>query len=127
MDISEKDELVFKSLGIRALILFGSHAQGVANEVSDYDFFVIGKKAENSYDAIYNILSSKINKLTDIDIVFEGDASGELKSHVAKHGTVLYQESGSVFADFKQRVMLEYSDFASLRAIFSDATMARIG
>lgn len=32
----------------------------------------------------------------------------------------------NVFADFRQRTMLEYADFAPLRSIFSNATLSRI-
>lgn len=126
MRMSIPDKLLLKSLSVKALILFGSRTQGIANEISDYDFYVIGPKSAEIYDALYDILSKKIDKLVDIDIVFDSEAPMELKNHVVKYGEVLYQESDSVFADFKQEAMICYADFAPYRKMFSDATFARI-
>ena len=74
MKLNEKDKLILKNLGIKVLVLCGSRATNTANEKSDYDFLIIGPKNENTYDTIYDMLSKTINKLTDIDIVFEMQA-----------------------------------------------------
>lgn len=124
--ISNREKSILKSLNIRVLILFGSQAQGIANNKSDYDFFVIGPKSEKTYDILYDILSEQIKKLVDIDIVFEADAPMELKNHVSKYGKVLYENDKNIFANFREKTMIEYSDFAPLRSIFSNATLARI-
>jgi len=72
---------------------------------------------------VRELSAAKTNTKT---IVFESAAPMEFKQHAAKYGIVLYEKSSSVFADFKQKVMIEYSDFAPYRAIFSNATLARI-
>ena len=73
MNISFTDQeiLKLKMLNISALILFGSQAQGVANDASDFDIFVIGKKTASAYDFVYEIISEKINKLINLDIVLK--------------------------------------------------------
>lgn len=126
INLTNRDKQILKNLGVDALILFGSHAQGIATNTSDYDFLVLGGKKPGSYDRLYDLLSEKIHLLTDIDIVFEADAPLELKNHVVKYGQVLYQKTPSTFADLKQKVMLEYADFAPHRAVFNQATLARI-
>lgn len=126
LNFNNLDQKTLKALNLDALILFGSRAQGAAGKTSDYDFLVIGRKDTKTYDAIYNLLAEKIQELTDIDIVFEADAPMELKNHAVKYGQALYQKDASVFPDFKQKVMLESADFAPYRAIFSNATLARI-
>lgn len=126
MNLDENDLKLLSGLNIDALILFGSQAQGLQNEQSDYDFFVIGKKDNNIYDVLLNILSKKINKLVDIDIVFDSDATMELKNHVIQYGKVLYQKSESVFPNFKEQVMTIYQDFAPYRQLFQQATLGRI-
>lgn len=126
MKLDANEKKILNNLGISALVLFGSQAQGSANEASDYDFFVIGQKKQKTYDALYEMLSEKINKLTDIDIVFDESAPMELKNHVSKYGKVLFQKDDATFPDFRQKVMMEYSDFAPLRTMFSNATLARI-
>lgn len=126
MEFNIEEINLLQELNVEAVILFGSQAQGVANENSDYDFLVIGKKENETYNKLYDLLSAKINKLIDIDIVFEDNAPLELKNHVVKYGKVLYEKNSSVFADFKEKTITEYSDFAPLRRIFQSATLARI-
>lgn len=121
---SEKDRL--HSLAVKALLLFGSRAQKVATEKSDYDILVLGPKNKKTYDTLYEILSQKINKLVNIDIVFLEDATMELQSHTAKYGVILYHDSPTTFADFREKVMQKYADFAPLRHIFQQATLKRI-
>ena len=121
-----QEQAGMRRLNIHAVIMFGSHALGVAREQSDYDVFVIGRKSNAAYDYLYDLLSSKIQKLVNIDIVFESRAPMELQHHVAKRGLVLYQETPSVVADFRERVMLRYADFAPLRHLFQQATLDRI-
>lgn len=115
-----------QTLDIQAVVLFGSQALGTARQMSDYDVFVIGPNTKQTYDALYDMLSNQIKTLTNIDIVFDADAPLELKHHVATSGQVLYQKNPSVFADFREKVMREYADFAPHRAIFSNATLSRV-
>ncbi len=124
-DFSLEEKSFLAKAGVGALVLFGSRAQGLAGAESDYDVAVIGGQAE-IYDQLYDLLSKKINRLVNIDIVFLSRAPLELKSHVAAYGQVLFEQSPKEFADFRQRVMIESADFAPLRAIYSGATLARI-
>lgn len=124
-DFSLAEKSLLAEAGVSALVLFGSRAQGLARLESDYDVAVIGGQPE-IYDQLYDLLSKKINRLVNIDIVFLSNAPLELKSHVAAYGRVLYEQSPKEFADFRQEVMIESSDFSPLRAIFSAATLARI-
>lgn len=126
MDFNESDKKRLHDLGIAGVILFGSRAQGIASDASDYDIFVIGAHNKLVYDTLYDMIAGKIGKLVNIDIVFEDTAPMELQHHVARYGRVFYESNASVFADFRQRVMTEYADFAPHRAINSDATLSRI-
>ena len=126
MKLNEEEIGLLENLGIEALILFGSQAQGLANSNSDFDFFVIGIKNNQVYDALFDLLSKKINKLVDIDIVFDQDAPMELKNHVINYGQILYQKRDNVFPNFKQQAMTIYQDFAPYRELFQKATLSRI-
>lgn len=126
-----EDKQLLIALSIEALILFGSRAQNTDSKLSDYDIGVLiqpGKKYSHKrvYDAMYDLLSKKINQLVDIDIVFLHKAPLELQHHVAKYGIPLYQRTSYSFAKFRESVMLKYADFAPLRKIFQAATLARI-
>jgi predicted nucleotidyltransferase len=132
---SDTEQHALKNLGISAVVLFGSRAIGTAREGSDYDIGVLlsspkilhlpGKKNE-IYDSLYDILSSKIQSLVNMDIVFLEQAPGELRAHVMKHGKPIFEASPNAFANFRERVMTEYADFASLREIFHQGILARI-
>ncbi len=126
MEFTDSEKKLFKDLGIRALILFGSQAQETANSASDFDIGVLGRSEKSVYDALYDLLAKKINRLVNIDIVFLDTAPMELQSHLAKNGKVLYQKTPQVFANYREQVMREYADFEPLRKIFQQATLARI-
>lgn len=126
---TKKEEEFLKTVGVAAVVLFGSQAQGLARVESDYDLAVItsaGVDETTIYDTLYEIVSAKIDKLVNIDIVFLSDAPLELKNHVAKYGRILYQADLQTFLRFKESVMEEYCDFAPLRREFQRATLARI-
>lgn len=137
MDITfSKNEIKkLSDLGISAVILFGSRAQGLEKEKSDYDIGILLKKGEGLsvrkkrgeiYDAVYEILSGHIQRLVNIDIVFLDDAPGELQAHVMKHGQPLFEVYRQAFADFRERVMISYADFEYLRNIFHQGILSRI-
>lgn len=129
ISFSFQEQKLIKGMGVEALLLFGSQAQGTSRVGSDYDIAVILKQLANAarvYDVLYDLLAKKINQLVDIDIVFLHDAPMELQSHVAKYGIVLFQTTPPVFADYKGRVMLTLADFAPLRKEFQNATLGRI-
>lgn len=132
---SPNEKARLQRLPVAALILFGSHAQEIADSKSDYDIGVLVSNHQvlknrtarrNLYDALYDILSAHINALTNIDIVFLEETPAELKAHAAKYGKSVYAADETAFACFKEREMLAYADFAPLRKIFQDAILARI-
>ena len=121
-----KEQHKLRQMGIKAVILFGSRAQGINRPTSDYDIFIIGRRSPETYDFLYNLLSGKIKQLVNIDIVFQSTAPMELQNHAAQYGQTLFQENPAVFADFKSYVMETYADFEPLRRVFQNATLERI-
>lgn len=132
LNFTASEEAILESLNTEFILLFGSRAQGIARVNSDYDIGILlrqnpGKKFENKvYDVLYELVSNKINKLVNIDIVFLDQAPAELQAHVIKYGIPLYQRSPISFAHFKEQVMNMYADFRPLLNIFQSATLARI-
>lgn len=139
--LTETERQGFGRLGVSALILFGSHAQGLAGPRSDADVGVLienprvlyDRPQRNAlYDALYNILEPMVGRtvrrLCNIDIVFLQDemVNLQLKYHVSKHGIPLYESSHKPFADFKEYVMERYADYAPLRHMFNEAILAQI-
>lgn len=125
-DFSDKERKLLAQVGVKMLVFFGSEAQGITRANSDVDVLVFGPDNKQVYDAIYDLMSEKIDRLTDIDIVFAGRAPMELLNHASKYGQVIYAQEQEDFADFRQWVMLVYSDFAPYRKMFQQATLERI-
>lgn len=133
--LNNQETQVIQNLGIEALVLFGSRAMGNARPQSDYDFGVLlrdpkdyrhAERRREIYNSLYNVLSDKIKKLVNIDIVFLENAPAELQTHVAKRGIAIFESSPDAFVRFKERTMLFYADFAPLREIFHKAILRRI-
>lgn len=125
-DFPDQERKQLAQAGVKMLVLFGSEAQGITRANSDVDVLVFGPDNKQVYDTVYDLTSEKINRLTDIDIVFAGRAPMELLNHASKYGQVIYAQKPEYFADFRQRVMLVYSDFAPYRKMFQQATLERI-
>lgn len=128
---SEKEALM--RLGVSGVILFGSQAYGLASEKSDYDIGILRSTVERDvlqekalYEALYDLLSHKIGKLVNIDIVFLDQAPMELCHHVAKYGSAIYEERPQTFARFKEMVMDRYADFSPYRRMFQEQILRRI-
>ena len=128
-----KSEL--QRLGVQALVLFGSQAQGIAHKGSDYDIGVLvndnkilQSPAERTqlYHALYDMLAELIQQLVPIDIVFLDDAPAELQMHVVNYGIPLYEADPRIFSRFKERVMDLYADFAPHRELFHKSILERI-
>lgn len=124
---SSDEQGVFQKNAIGAIVLFGSRAQGTARSESDYDFGILTKekgvlhdptRRKKIYDMLYDILSSHIKKLVNIDIVFLETAPYELQAHAMKHGKLLYENTPDIFANYRAGVMERYADFAPLRKTF---------
>lgn len=82
------------------VILFGSHARGLAHPESDLDFLVVEPKVENRFDEILRLRKAVRNALGDIiqpiDLIVTDEARFRRKSTVpntlayeaAMHGVV---------------------------------------
>lgn len=142
MELTQEEKKILEGLGVEALILFGSHAQGLAGPLSDVDIGVLVEdqrilndrsRRNELYDSLYlNVLSPlvgrAVKRLCDIDIVFLQDelVNLQLKYHVSNRGIPLYERHTRAFADFKENIMERYADFAPLRRMFNEAILARI-
>lgn len=132
MQFTQEENDRLQQLGIEALVLFGSRAQGLSRAASDFDFGVLLARTPSTqrrseiYDALYDLLSSKIRQLVDIDIVFLYDAPMELRSHAAAYGLLLYERNANSFTRFRERVMEQYADFVPIRDVFHQAILSRI-
>ena len=126
---SEKEAL--QQLGVPAVVLFGSQARRASGPASEYDIGVLvrvhDEKVQKAlYDGLYDMLSPKIGRLVNIDIVFLDEAPLELAHHASKYGSSLFEANPGTFARFKEAVMDQYADFAPYRRMFQEHILRRI-
>lgn len=133
--LTQEDQKALVELKVAALILFGSHALGLAQASSDYDIGVLLKdksllkerqKRWELYDSLYELLDHRTDKLVNIDIVFLEEAPLDLKTHVLRYGQPLFEIDDHVFPNFKEKVMLEAADFEPYRKMFHQQILDRI-
>jgi len=130
-DQHEKERL--KKLGVNTFYLFGSRAQGIGSEKSDYDVAVLffdtaelKTNKEQAYQELYELLADKFQTKKNIDIVFLHNASGQLRYHVVNEGVVLYDANPEIRGQFEERVIMEHADFEKFRTLFEKSIMERV-
>lgn len=128
-------EQELQRLGVEAVYLFGSQAEGVAGETSDIDIGILLKtpipKSESItpiYNSLFNMLSDSFNmsNFRTMDIVFLDRASLELQFDVIQHGIVLYESSPTFRIDFEERIAMLYRDFYPMLLQFNKAVLEKI-
>ncbi|MBI2444361.1 MAG: nucleotidyltransferase domain-containing protein [Candidatus Magasanikbacteria bacterium] len=137
--IPQKIQQELVDLGVVALYLFGSRAQGVAGPLADYDFGVllddplrVQRSSFELYGKLYEILSKVTHPETleadVIDIVFLDSprVSLELKFNIIRHGRVLFDSNPRRRVDAEERIMEAYCDFRPLLKMFDQAVLARL-
>jgi predicted nucleotidyltransferase len=79
---------------VKMVVLYGSHAKGAANELSDIDIAVIVDKVTGDYLKIsadlFNLVRDVSNRIEPILLSRANDRSGFLES-VLKQGKIIYK------------------------------------
>jgi len=105
-----------KKLGIMAIYLFGSRAEGAPSFKSDIDIGIILKdtsRLEDTrylYKTIYNELSNVFPR-NELDIVFLQKAPVPLQYNAITSGRALYEDDPVTKADYEQDIINKYLDF----------------
>lgn len=132
--LSKTDQNNLLALGVQALYLFGSRAQGIEGPLSDYDFGVLmasegHKRGGKVYDAIYDILSPLCPRTLEndiIDIVFVRDAPLELRFNIIRYGKVLFDENPRERGRFEDNTTMLYCDYRPILDMFDKAILASL-
>jgi len=131
---SEQEKTQLQSLGVVALYLFGSRAQGTDGPLSDFDFAVLMDRdgyarGGEAYQKLYDLLSPHCERTLQndvIDIIFLRDVGLELRHHVVRYGRVIYDAEPLSRGRFEARTMTEYCDFRPLLKSIDRAILASV-
>lgn len=121
------NEKLLKNLGVGLVLLFGSRIIGGVHPGSDIDVGIVffdkkiqkGKPVE-VYGSLYEEFSKSSKKET-IDIVYLEETPLSLQYKAINDGVILYEKSPIFFADYKEKILLNYFDFKFFEDIFNSA------
>jgi len=107
----------FKKLGVDAIYLFGSYAQGLETPISDIDIGVVFSHPEkyrnNTMDAyldLYDIFTDIFPKIKQVDIIFLQLVPLKLQYEAAIKGKALYESSDEKRFSYQEEVIKKYAD-----------------
>ena len=122
-----------------AVYLFGSRADGLENELSDYDFSFMmadsslvkpGKDVLPLYQKLYEFLDPlcpRSSKNDVIDIIFlQSGVSMELQANVVMHGKLLFDDVPQQRADYESQVMMRAADLEPIIKTMDQIIINRI-
>lgn len=120
------DEKKIESLGVVAILIFGSAADGTFHKGSDIDFAVLFKdrtlllkEPVNVYGEIYSEISK--NYRGNLDIVYLHEAPLSLQFNAVTEGKLLFCADIEFFYEYKDRIVMQYLDFKYFENIFNEA------
>lgn len=130
--LPKKLKPLFKSLPIDVVYLYGSQAQGQADQLSDYDFGVLFKEelsAKKRFDlrlALFSEIAKKIGISEDkIDVVDLEEAPILLQFNIIL-GKVIYCQNENRRIGFETYVMAKYHDEHYYLDRYFQETLAKI-
>ncbi len=134
--LTNEAEQKLRELGVTAIYLFGSRAEGTARPGSDYDFAIIMNDAQqvspnipmDLYGALLDILNTAIIKrdFKTIDLVFLQRVPLYYSMNAFKYGKLIYDGDPQARLRFEERVRLMYMDFEPYRKALEEATLALV-
>lgn len=109
-----------QKLGVAAVYLFGSRAQDLHRSNSDFDIgiLLVENKNKDIYQELYELFSDFYRTMSNIDIVFLQETTGQLRYHVVKNGKILFDLNPKIRQHFETLTILEHADFESHRKLF---------
>lgn len=96
---------------IDVLYLFGSHAQGQAQQDSDLDLAVLPIAPLSSLARFHAQRELGVRLDRDVDLIDLHTANSVLRLEIIRHGRLLYHRDDSRTLDFEARVLSEYAEW----------------
>lgn len=126
-----------RQLGVAAVYLFGSFAEGRAGALSDVDFGILFKDktaiayqsdSRALYQALYEILTDAVRLFGDhrVDIVMLQRTNLETQFDVITHGQVLFLGDETARENFEHNTTMLYADYKPTLRRFDEAVLQHI-
>lgn len=131
INISNEQKQQLKALGVLAVYLFGSVAEGYAQPHSDVDIGVVfanplPASTLELYNKLFDIFTEAFPH-KELDIVLVERTTLELKKDMITRGKVIFDADPGKRLEFEERNLLLYADFKPNLEMFNRAVLAKIG
>lgn len=121
-----------EQLGVLAVYLFGSVAEGYDAPHSDVDIGIVFKKPLGQGERVLELFA-KLDDIfqsmfpgREVDIVLVDRATLELKADMITHGILLFESNSEARMEFEAKTSLLYADFKPVLQYFDKAILSRI-
>ena len=110
----------FAGLPVRVAYLFGSHARGEANQLSDVDVALLApdivplERLDLRLRAIGRLSTAARIPDFDLDVIVLDESPLTLTGRVIRDGIVIYSVDEPLRADYESRTFREFVDFSLL-------------
>lgn len=138
---TEEQQGILRSFGVDVVYLFGSQADGTADELSDADFGIVFSDPTILDGRLFHVNGELYGILRDavpttyleqraklgahtFDIVFLQRVNPRMRFTAATTGVVLYRSSAKAEVDFREQASLEYFDYQHFERIANQAFLA---
>ncbi|MDI1472588.1 Nucleotidyltransferase [Thermodesulfovibrio sp. N1] len=115
-----------QSLGVSAILIFGSTVEGTMHPNSDIDFAVLFKDKSHLKSSPVQVYGEIYEELTknfkgNIDIVYLHETPLSLQFNAVNDGELIFCADEEFFYEYKDRVIMLYLDFKYFEGIFDRA------
>lgn len=129
-NLTSQQKKQLQDLGVLAVYLFGSVAEGYDAPHSDVDIGVVFKQPLQAdsldlYNQLYDIFTA-VFPGKEVDIVLADRATLELKADMIAQGILLFESSSEARMDFESKITLLYADFKPVLQFFNSSILSRI-
>ena len=132
LDQTQKNQL--KEMGVIAVYLFGSHAQGTAGPLSDIDIGVVFENPEKyrgntleAYDKLYRLFSDVFADTPgEPDVVFLQFTPLALQYRAIRDGKVLYEYGRKARFQYQEEILKRNADMQYLYNLSYRTLLERI-
>ncbi len=122
---------LFRSFGLRAVYLFGSHARGKATERSDVDLAVLFPAVEDARHRLERVsyLEPELRRLlhSAIDLLTLNDCGPLLQFEAVVCGVTVYAPDDEERIRYEFLVRRRYEDFCHIQGFYTRVLREKLG
>jgi predicted nucleotidyltransferase len=131
--LSKRTKKELEKLGVGVVYLFGSQAQKVALERSDFDIGLVFfnfkqafKRELGLYSKVYEVLTGDFPDKIEgprLDISFLQRANPALAMAALQYGRIIFEKDPKFRADFEEQALKNYINYLPIKRAYEEANL----